>query len=100
MVGSFLTGLFASLDVNEGGANGAFFGNPKLLGYQVFFSFFLFSLPLSLSIFSFKMINNDTIVPGHRGDDRGVGDGDGIDSLLPQSLSRPRPRSRRGGPGP
>eukprot|EP01121_Diplochlamys_sp_Union-15-3_P011768 TRINITY_DN3442_c0_g1_i3.p2 TRINITY_DN3442_c0_g1~~TRINITY_DN3442_c0_g1_i3.p2 ORF type:complete len:102 (+),score=19.21 TRINITY_DN3442_c0_g1_i3:606-911(+) len=30
-----MTGLFATKEVNEYGANGAFYGNPKLLGEQV-----------------------------------------------------------------
>jgi hypothetical protein len=33
-MGCFLTGFFASKDVNESGADGVFFGNSKLLGYQ------------------------------------------------------------------
>ncbi len=33
--GALATGLFASLAVNPSGANGLFFGNPKLLGIQV-----------------------------------------------------------------
>eukprot|EP01121_Diplochlamys_sp_Union-15-3_P011767 TRINITY_DN3442_c0_g1_i2.p1 TRINITY_DN3442_c0_g1~~TRINITY_DN3442_c0_g1_i2.p1 ORF type:complete len:479 (+),score=94.33 TRINITY_DN3442_c0_g1_i2:39-1475(+) len=35
IVGAFMTGLFATKEVNEYGANGAFYGNPKLLGEQV-----------------------------------------------------------------
>jgi len=34
-VGCLLTGFFASKDVNPAGADGVFFGNPKLLGYQL-----------------------------------------------------------------
>eukprot|EP01112_Ceratiomyxa_fruticulosa_P018015 TRINITY_DN5707_c0_g1_i1.p1 TRINITY_DN5707_c0_g1~~TRINITY_DN5707_c0_g1_i1.p1 ORF type:complete len:508 (-),score=85.81 TRINITY_DN5707_c0_g1_i1:85-1608(-) len=33
--GSILTGLFATLDVNPTGENGAFYGNPRLLGIQL-----------------------------------------------------------------
>jgi Amt family ammonium transporter len=33
--GAIATGLFASVAVNEGGANGLFFGNPAQLGIQV-----------------------------------------------------------------
>jgi Amt family ammonium transporter len=33
--GALATGLFASVAVNEGGANGLFFGNPAQLGIQV-----------------------------------------------------------------
>ncbi|MDD2388294.1 MAG: ammonium transporter [Desulfobacterales bacterium] len=32
--GALATGLFASAAMNPGGANGLFFGNPKLLGFQ------------------------------------------------------------------
>jgi len=35
MVGAFLTGLWATTAVNEGGANGLFHGNAKQLGLQV-----------------------------------------------------------------
>eukprot|EP01112_Ceratiomyxa_fruticulosa_P010089 TRINITY_DN2658_c0_g1_i3.p1 TRINITY_DN2658_c0_g1~~TRINITY_DN2658_c0_g1_i3.p1 ORF type:complete len:498 (-),score=101.26 TRINITY_DN2658_c0_g1_i3:171-1664(-) len=35
VVGAFMTGLFATTDVNPYGSNGAFYGNPILLGYQV-----------------------------------------------------------------
>jgi len=33
--GALATGLFASLSINPAGANGLFYGNPKLLGIQV-----------------------------------------------------------------
>ena len=35
VTGIFLTGLFAETAMNPGGPNGAFFGNPHLLGLQV-----------------------------------------------------------------
>eukprot|EP00026_Physarum_polycephalum_P011484 Phypoly_transcript_11714.p1 GENE.Phypoly_transcript_11714~~Phypoly_transcript_11714.p1 ORF type:complete len:125 (+),score=14.11 Phypoly_transcript_11714:465-839(+) len=35
IAGALMTGLFASTDVNEGGENGAFYGNPRLLGIQL-----------------------------------------------------------------
>jgi len=35
ILGCILLGFFASTDVNSGGSNGVFFGNPILLGYQL-----------------------------------------------------------------
>jgi len=35
MAGAFQTGLFATLDANPAGANGAFYGRPILLAYQL-----------------------------------------------------------------
>jgi Amt family ammonium transporter len=35
IIGSFTTGLFATLKANPGGANGAFYGRPIQLGYQM-----------------------------------------------------------------
>lgn len=35
MLGAFFTGLWATLDVNSGGANGAFYGRPELIAYQI-----------------------------------------------------------------
>ena len=34
-MGAFMTGLFAELSINSGGANGAFYGHPIQLGYQL-----------------------------------------------------------------
>ncbi|CAF1175311.1 unnamed protein product [Rotaria sordida] len=35
-IGTIMTGLFCQTDVNSGGNNGAFYGNPIQLGYQMF----------------------------------------------------------------
>jgi len=35
IVGAFMTGLFATLQVNPAGGDGAFYGRPILLGYQM-----------------------------------------------------------------
>jgi Amt family ammonium transporter len=35
LIGTFLTGLFCQIDVNNNGRNGAFYGNPIQLGYQI-----------------------------------------------------------------
>jgi ammonium transporter, Amt family len=35
LIGTLLTGLFSQLDVNDKGRNGAFYGNPRQLGYQL-----------------------------------------------------------------
>jgi Amt family ammonium transporter len=35
MIGAFMTGLFSSLSANPGGANGAFYGNPVQMWYQI-----------------------------------------------------------------
>ncbi|CAF0767353.1 unnamed protein product [Adineta steineri] len=35
IIGAFMTGLFAQLDANPGGANGAFYGHPVQLWYQI-----------------------------------------------------------------
>lgn len=35
IIGTFLTGLFCQIDVNIKGKNGAFYGNPIQLGYQI-----------------------------------------------------------------
>jgi ammonia channel protein AmtB len=34
-MGAFMTGLFCQLDFNPGGADGAFYGHPIQLGYQL-----------------------------------------------------------------
>ena len=35
IIGAFMTGLFADLNVNPAGANGAFFGRPIQMWYQI-----------------------------------------------------------------
>jgi len=35
LLGALLTGLFATTDINPGGANGAFYGNGRLFGVQL-----------------------------------------------------------------
>jgi Amt family ammonium transporter len=35
MCGAFMTGLFAQKSLNDGGADGAFYGHPVQLWYQI-----------------------------------------------------------------
>jgi len=57
LIGVLATGLFASKAINPAGADGAFLGNPSLLGSQAIASLFTFGFVFVVSIFILKIID-------------------------------------------
>lgn len=57
IIGVLSTGLFASKAINPAGADGAFFGNPSLLGTQAIAALVTFGFVFVVSIFILKIID-------------------------------------------
>lgn len=55
--GALATGLFASLAANPGGADGLFFGNPKLFGIQAYGAFATILYSVIVTYIILKVIN-------------------------------------------
>ncbi len=55
--GALATGLFASLAWNPGGADGLFFGNPKLLGIQAYGAFATIAYSMIVTFVILKVID-------------------------------------------